>query len=237
MRKADKTEPPAEPRAARAPSPGNVVDLTRQPIERPFPVHTLPRRAEVAETLVVVQRELRRKYHCSFDTAEDVSAEVLVRVYEKWRTSGKTWQSFTGWAVTVACNAYVDRYRRDRRYVSFEDIPGGAVPLADPDQSPEALCVLRMCVATASRNLKPSDRLILILTADGAKQKTIAARFNISPSAVSQRLVKIHAILRESLDPQTPPSVPRRPAYGGGGAPGGTLQKNAGGGVPRERKG
>ncbi len=68
------------------------------------------------------------------ELAEDITAQVFMRMLESVRT-GRGWlTSFSGWLYRIAHNLVIDHYRRQRRatFVDIEDVS----PLRSPDGDP-----------------------------------------------------------------------------------------------------
>jgi RNA polymerase sigma-70 factor, ECF subfamily len=110
--------------------------------------------------------------------------------------------SLDGWLRALIAQEYVNRYRNQRRAVSFEEHLSGnqGIPA---DESIDAAAVdarLEQAVNEALLGLPSEGRLILVsYYLDGHKLAEIARMFGVHESTISRKLDKITASLRKQI--------------------------------------
>ena len=113
--------------------------------------------------------------------AEDLCADVFLKVYEKIDTFDQTKASISTWIYTIAHNTVIDQYRRTRPTEEIpEDMANNDDPLAEVcnDEALDALAV-------ALKKLDERERhLIIERYYNNASLKDIASEMNISYSYV-----------------------------------------------------
>lgn len=110
--------------------------------------------------------------------------------------------SLEGWLRTVLAQAYVDRYRRQRRLTSLEEKEDAGVQFAAPEAEPVATADPRLEQATseALKALSAEDRLVLAAYfLDGRTLAEIARLLRVHESTISRRVEKITASLRKQI--------------------------------------
>ena len=110
-------------------------------------------------------------------TAEDLTSDIFVKIYEKLDSFDETKASLSTWIYTIARNTLTDHYRTRKLY---EEIPE-TVP--DGSSVEEEVCSGEMleALAKALKTLDERERDIIILRFySGRTLKDIAAQMNIS---------------------------------------------------------
>lgn len=129
--------------------------------------------------------------------AEDLAADVFVKVYEKLDTFDETKASLSTWIYTITRNKLTDYYRSRR---VFEEIPEDMADdssVEDDVLNGEALEVL----ANALESLDERERDIIILRFySGKKLKDIAGEMNISYAYVKLLQSRALAKLKDFLE-------------------------------------
>lgn len=123
-----------------------------------------------------VFRYIRSKLNSVHD-AEDLTAEIFLKIYEKLDSFDESKASLTTWIYTVARNKLTDWFRMHR---TFEEIPE-----TQPDEHSveDEVCNSQMLetLAKALENLEERERDIIILRFySGRTLKEIAENMNIS---------------------------------------------------------
>ncbi|MHC5021325.1 MAG: sigma-70 family RNA polymerase sigma factor [Planctomycetota bacterium] len=131
--------------------------------------------------------------------AEDVAQEAWVAALRR-PPAGVT--SLRGWLTAVVRNLARRRHRTEQRRLARE--AATAAPAAVPGPAEVAQREeLRARVVEAVLALEPTYRdVVLLRDYEGLPPRDIAQRLGITPGAVSTRLTRAHAKLREQLDAQ-----------------------------------
>lgn len=110
--------------------------------------------------------------------------------------------SLEGWMRTVLAQAYVDRYRRERRLVSLEEEDEAGVQFAAQQkaESPAPDPRLEAAADEALAVVASDDRFILAAYfLDGRTLAEIARMLHVHESTISRRLDKVTASLRKHI--------------------------------------
>ena len=110
--------------------------------------------------------------------------------------------SLEGWLRTVLAQAWVDRYRRQRRLVSLEekDEAGVQFAAAEAEASVAADPRLEAATAEALRALSAEDRFVLAsYFLDGRTLAQIGRLLGVHESSISRKVEKITSGLRKSI--------------------------------------
>jgi RNA polymerase sigma-70 factor (ECF subfamily) len=135
------------------------------------------------------------------DAAEDLFQEAWLRIARGWATLAET-ADVEAWLFTVSRNVFISRHRAraverralDRLTLAPEPAPPRPDHLLD---SSLAVAALERAFAT----LSDDDRTILWLVAvEELDQNQVAQVFDVSYSALRQRLARARARLAEALD-------------------------------------
>lgn len=119
-----------------------------------------------------------------FATAEDAVQEALIRALSAWQDEVPA--DPTGWLITVAWRAFLDRARsdaarRDREVRYDVELPPGAIPSAD-----DTLHLYFLCAHPA---LTPSSAVALTLRAvGGLTTRQIAQAYLVPEATMAQRI-------------------------------------------------
>jgi RNA polymerase sigma-70 factor, ECF subfamily len=153
------------------------------------------------ESYGVLLARLASRY--GFQAAEDVLADAFASALEHWSRDGVPGNP-EGWLLTVARNRFVDTVRRDSR----------AQPMELPDvawsgeRQDERIGMLFACAHPAiAQPVRAPLMLQVVLGLDAAR---IASAFLVSPSAMSQRLVRAK---KKIVEAGVPLRVPDEDAY------------------------
>lgn len=118
------------------------------------------------------------------DEAEDVASEAILR-------AGRSTDAVppgarrSAWLHRIARNIAIDRWRRHQRLVPL-DI--AAHVTVDPDTS-----AARIDVEVALKHLRPSDRRLLALIANGTRYTEIARAEGVDVNVIRQRVARARA--------------------------------------------
>ncbi len=110
--------------------------------------------------------------------------------------------SLEGWLRTVLAQAWVDRYRRQRRLVSLEEKDEAGVQFAAPEAEASVAADPRLEAATAEalRALPAEGRFVLAsYFLDGRTLAQIGRLLGVHESSVSRKVEKITSGLRKSI--------------------------------------
>ncbi len=150
-----------------------------------------------------------------WELAEESVQEALLKALQTWPYRGVP-DDPAGWLYRVACNAALDRVRRNARLASLLpllDRPEGSVE-ADLDPGVIADDELRMMFTCCHPDLTPAMQVSLTLMAVGGfSVGEIARAFLAQKPAVAQRLVRAKRLLRERgavLEMPEPAELPAR---------------------------
>lgn len=130
-------------------------------------------------------------------TAEDITSDVFLKVYEKLDSFDEAKASFSTWIYTVARNTLTDHYRT--RHIT-EEIPEA---FAAPSDIEESVCSSEMLKSLAAglKTLDERERDIIILRFyKGKTLREISASLNISYAYVKVLQNKAFAKLKIYLE-------------------------------------
>lgn len=128
--------------------------------------------------------------------AEDLAADVFVKVYEKLDTFDETRASLSTWIYTVTRNTLTDHFRTRR---TFEEIPE---TLADGSSVEESVCSAERldALAKALETLDERERDIIILRFyKGMTLTEIAGQMGISYAYIKVLQSKAFGVLKKYL--------------------------------------
>ena len=157
---------------------------------------------------MVTKENIYREYHgkvlsyirakiSSAQDAEDIAADVFLKVYEKLDAFDESMASLSTWIYTITRNTIIDFYRTRR---VFDEIPETQ---DDGSCIEDDLCNAEMLekLASALERLPERERDILILRySSGRTLKEIAAQMGISYAYVKVLQNKALAGLRKMLE-------------------------------------
>src|SRR5439155_7604087 len=110
--------------------------------------------------------------------------------------------SLEGWLRTVLAQAYVDRYRSQRRLVSLDEQAEAGVQFRarEPDSAPSLDARLQAATDEALSSLAPEDRLVLAsYYLDDRTLAEIARMLGVHESTISRRVEKITTSIRKRI--------------------------------------
>jgi len=145
-----------------------------------------------------VSRYVRRRVRPPPD-AEDVVAEVFIRLVESLDRIDARRVTVLAYALTAARNAVIDRARRGAAAVDALALPAPQ-PVPDPGQRLEARQALDAVRAGVERQPDEVREMLGLRFADGLRHAEIAAVMGLSEPAVRQRLSRAVRELRAQLD-------------------------------------
>jgi RNA polymerase sigma-70 factor (ECF subfamily) len=159
----------------------------------------------------VVERMARESYGrlvallaartCDLASAEDLLAEAFAAALEQWPSQGVPINP-AGWLVTVAKRRHLDLLRRGQVQMNGTSyLQMLASEMEEASHTSEKLPDRRLALmfACAHPLIEPGARAPLIMqTVLGITAKAIASAFLVSPTSMSQRLVRAKAHIKES---------------------------------------
>ncbi|MEV6065344.1 DUF6596 domain-containing protein [Nocardia sp. NPDC052001] len=152
---------------------------------------------------------VRRYGH--FDTAEDAVQEALLAAAARWPSEGVP-DDPRGWLIAVGARKLTDllraeqaRRRREDRVARWEPPPR----VADSTPADDTLILLYLCCHPA---LPPVSQVALTLRAVGGLTTTeIARAFLVQESAMTRRITRAKATIKQSGLPFAAPAAAERP--------------------------
>lgn len=142
------------------------------------------------------------------DSARELADSLFGELFDAARNGSRCkLLSFTGrgtlegWLKANLAQAYIDRYRAERRLVSLDDHTGASrILFPQTLQTEGADPRLERAVAGALGDLAPSDRLLLAAYFfDGRTLAEIAAMLRIHESTASRRIRKVTKAVRKTV--------------------------------------
>ena len=135
------------------------------------------------------------------EDAEDIAADVFLKVYEKLNTFDESKASLSTWIFTITRNTLTDRFRTQRKFGEIPETLTNGISVEDEICSAELLDTL----AAALEVLPERERDIIILRFySGKTLRDIAAQMDISYAYVkvlqNKAMNRLKAILGEDGD-------------------------------------
>jgi RNA polymerase sigma-70 factor (ECF subfamily) len=157
----------------------------------------------------------------SFELAEDALHDAFLAAAEQWPAHGVPAYP-VGWLVSAGRFKAIDRLRRDRRFVAWDDAAEHAEALADPAPGWEHTADargeieddrLRLVFTCCHPSLSEESRLALTLReVCGLTTEAIAAAFLVPAPTLAQRIVRAKAKIAAARIPYEVPGPAERPA-------------------------
>ncbi|HZT42752.1 MAG TPA: sigma-70 family RNA polymerase sigma factor [Chthonomonadaceae bacterium] len=145
--------------------------------------------------------------------AGDITAEVLIRVYQNIQSYRQDATSFRAWALRITRNTYVDVCirNRDHGHLSLSaplhpDDADWTHQIKDRSPSPEAICLEKESVhrlMEGIRYLPDYQREVLTLFVQGRTYEQIMAQTGLSMGTVKSRLNRARKMLSERCLPES----------------------------------
>ena len=157
----------------------------------------------------------------SFDAAEEALHDAFVAAAEQWPRDGVP-ANPVAWLVSAGRFKAIDRIRRDRRFVGWDDAAEQTDAAADPapgweEQLDEREAIeddrLRLVFTCCHPSLAEEARIALTLReVCGLTTEAIAAAFLVATPALAQRIVRAKAKIAAARMPYEVPGPAERPA-------------------------
>ena len=157
----------------------------------------------------------------SFDAAEEALHDAFVAAAEQWPTQGVP-ANPVAWLVSTGRFKAIDRIRRDKRFVAWEEADEQAEAVADTTPDWEQLIDerdaieddrLRLICTCCHPSLADEARIALTLReVCGLTTEAIAGAFLIATPALAQRIVRTKAKIAAARIPYEVPGPAERPA-------------------------
>ena len=157
----------------------------------------------------------------SFDLAEEALHDAFVAASEQWPDQGVP-ANPVAWLVSAGRFKAIDRIRRDRRFVGWEEAGEQAATVADDAPGWEQLVDerhaieddrLRLIFTCCHPSLAEQARIALTLReVCGLSTEAIAGAFLIATPALAQRIVRAKAKIAAARIPYEVPGPIERPA-------------------------
>ena len=157
----------------------------------------------------------------SFDAAEEALHDAFVAAAEQWPREGVP-ANPVAWLVSAGRFKAIDRIRRDRRFVGWDDAAEHTEAAADPapgweQQLDEREAIeddrLRLVFICCHPSLAEEARIALTLReVCGLTTEAIAAAFLVATPALAQRIVRAKAKIAAARIPYEVPGPAERPA-------------------------
>jgi RNA polymerase sigma-70 factor, ECF subfamily len=159
------------------------------------------------EKLYDIAGGIARESSAARELADEIYAELYgtvtregVRVCKLASYTGRG--SLEGWLRTVMAQAFINKYRRQRRLVSLdeESESGAQFPTKESEQTPVVDLRLQAATDEVLAALSPEDRFLLAsYYLDGQTLAQIARTLSIHESTVSRKLDKLAKSLRKQI--------------------------------------
>ena len=157
----------------------------------------------------------------SFDVAEEALHDAFLAAAEQWPAQGVP-PNPVAWLVSAGRFKGIDRIRRNRRFVGWDDVAEQAEAVADDAPGPEqridqARAIeddrLRLVFTCCHPSLAEEAHIALTLReVCGLTTEAIAGAFLIATPALAQRIVRAKAKIAAARIPYEVPAPPERPA-------------------------
>ena len=137
------------------------------------------------------------------DLAEDLTAQVFMRMLEAVR-SGQAWRSsFSGWLYRIAHNLVIDHYRRRQRatFIEFDDAPPLKASSGDPVRSAESLSDSERLRAALSQLTDEQSQVITLRFLDECSIAEAATLMNKTEGAIKALQYRAVIALRRVIQP------------------------------------
>ncbi len=133
--------------------------------------------------------------------AEDLTAQVFLKMLESIR-DGKSWHSsFSGWLYRIAHNLVIDQYRRRDRQpsVNIDDAPPTASDLEDPVETAQMNIDAERLRAAIGRLTDEQSEVVSLRFLEGYSIAEVAAMVGRSEGAIKALQYRAVAALRSLL--------------------------------------
>ena len=157
----------------------------------------------------------------SFDAAEEALHDAFLAAAEQWPARGVP-ANPVAWLVSAGRFKGIDRIRRNKRFVGWDDVAEQAEAVADDAPGPEQLVDqaqaieddrLRLVFTCCHPSLAEEARIALTLReVCGLTTEAIAGAFLLATPALAQRIVRAKAKIAAARIPYEVPAPPERPA-------------------------
>jgi RNA polymerase sigma-70 factor (ECF subfamily) len=135
---------------------------------------------------------------------EDHVQDAILRVMENAHLFDPSKGSFKSWASTVARNYTRNRWKAERirthNHVSSVADDDREIPVYDTIPTPEGRDDDRKQLAVAMGLLSPEDHHLMEMVVEGMGQVEIGKALGLSQGAVSKRIAKVQATLRNLME-------------------------------------
>ncbi len=145
------------------------------------------------------------------EDASDMFQETWIRILERGCQYNRKWK-FESWLFTVARNLVIDKMRRQRKSVSFEEVPDSVLKIHERDMGDEPRAVRALAqsetserVQSALQQLSPASREALVLRFQEELPLDEIARITEAPlSTVKSRIYRGLEMLRDLMEGDEP---------------------------------
>ena len=129
---------------------------------------------------------------------DDLLQEILIKTYQNLNTV-KEADKFSAWLFQIARNTLIDYYRKSRVDNSRQEIAGKTMLMNEQSEQYEQIRQeLTKCIRPFINRLPPKYRdAIEAVDLQGVSQKALAAKLQLSHSAVKSRVQRARHMLRE----------------------------------------
>jgi len=145
------------------------------------------------------------------EDASDMFQETWIRILERGHQYNRKWK-FESWLFTVARNLVIDKMRRQRKSVTFEEVPDSMLEIHTRDRADESHAVRALAqsetserVQYALQRLSPASREALVLRFQEELPLDEIARITEAPlSTVKSRIYRGLEMLRDLMEGDEP---------------------------------